>query len=188
MILYLLLLLLLLLLLWSSGPINSINCFAIVTILERTSVLISILIGFGWIDWLLSHSAGGIWKLISHRWFISCIGCDRFISCFSSTADMLSNWWHDTYLSTGNIWLSELIIITIRCIFSHFSDGGRHDACIKWCTHLDWKCFTDVVDSGLIKFWWPISWMFELQVGTFANALVFAVFYRRPSLRTISNR
>ena len=29
---------------------------------------------------------------------------------------------------------------------------------------------------------------FESQVGTFANALVFAVFYRRPSLRTISNR
>ncbi len=25
-------------------------------------------------------------------------------------------------------------------------------------------------------------------LGTFANALVFAVFYRRPSLRTISNR
>lgn len=30
--------------------------------------------------------------------------------------------------------------------------------------------------------------VFISVVGTFANALVFAVFYRRPSLRTISNR
>lgn len=30
--------------------------------------------------------------------------------------------------------------------------------------------------------------VFISAVGTFANALVFAVFYRRPSLRTISNR
>ena len=30
--------------------------------------------------------------------------------------------------------------------------------------------------------------VFISAFGTFANALVFAVFYRRPSLRTISNR
>lgn len=30
--------------------------------------------------------------------------------------------------------------------------------------------------------------VFISALGTFANALVFAVFYRRPSLRTISNR
>lgn len=30
--------------------------------------------------------------------------------------------------------------------------------------------------------------VFISAMGTFANALVFAVFYRRPSLRTISNR
>lgn len=30
--------------------------------------------------------------------------------------------------------------------------------------------------------------VFISVLGTFANALVFAVFYRRPSLRTISNR
>ena len=29
---------------------------------------------------------------------------------------------------------------------------------------------------------------FIAVTGTFANALVFAVFYRRPTLRTISNR
>ena len=30
--------------------------------------------------------------------------------------------------------------------------------------------------------------IFISALGTFANALVFAVFYRRPTLRTISNR
>lgn len=30
--------------------------------------------------------------------------------------------------------------------------------------------------------------VFIAALGTFANALVFAVFYRRPTLRTISNR
>lgn len=49
----------------------------------------------------------------------------------------------------------------------------------------------DIIDSspflGLVALQLTLL-VFISAMGTFANALVFAVFYRRPSLRTISNR